>query len=456
MRPTADLPEALAAIDTSPKGRPIAAYFDVDGALIAGRVMEVFATEQLRRRAVGIGDVRRLLRVARGQAKPDDMVAAPLVTLRGKEESDVEALGGRLFAKRIADLIYPEARELVAAHRRKGHSVVLTSSAIHQFIEPLAEALGVDEVLCSRAEAVDGRLTGELTGPAYVGEAKAGAVEKHAADRGVDLKRSFAYASVDDAVPLLSLVGTAQPTNPAKALAAAAEHEGWSSLRFDSRGRPSPETVVRSLAGYGMMVPSLVGGIGMGLLNRDRQQITGYGVSAWIERLFAVTGVTLNVQGEENLWSHRPAVFIYNHRNNFDPYVAIKLVHRDWGSVAKKEIAGPLVGPMQWLTPNVAFIDRSSADKAVEGLKPVTELLRTGVSVLVAPEGTRSVTGQLGRFKKGPFRMAMEADVPLVPIVIRNADQVAAREAGIIRKGTIDVAVLPPVTVSDWTTRRSG
>ena len=48
------------------------------------------------------------------------------------------------------------------------------------------------------------------------------------------------------------------------------------------------------------------------------------------------------MQGEENLWSSRPAVFIYNHRNNFDPYVAIKLVRRDWGSVAKKEIAGPL------------------------------------------------------------------------------------------------------------------
>ena len=200
------------------------------------------------------------------------------------------------------------------------------------------------------------------------------------------------------------------------------------------------------------MLPSLMGGIAMGVLNRDRQQIAGYGVSAWVERLFAITGVTLNVQGEENLWSHRPAVFIYNHRNNFDPYVAIRLVRRDWGSVAKKEIAGPLVGPMQWLTPNVAFIDRSSAEKAVEGLAPVTELLRSGVSVLVAPEGTRSVTGQLGRFKKGPFRMAMEADVPLVPIVIRNADRVASREAGIIRKGTIDVAVLPPVAVSDWTT----
>lgn len=214
--------------------------------------------------------------------------------------------------------------------------------------------------------------------------------------------------------------------------------------------RPSLATVARNAAAYGSMVPSMLGGVVMGALNQDRQQIAEYGVGNWIERLFAFTGVELAVVGEEHLWSHRPAVFIYNHRNNFDPYVAIKLVGRDWGSVAKKEIAGPLTPIMQWLTPNVAFIDRSDSAKAVEGLRPVTELLHQGVSVLVAPEGTRSATGELGEFKKGPFRMAMNAGVPLVPIVIRNADEVATR-GGLVHKGCVDVAVLPPVPVEGWT-----
>jgi putative phosphoserine phosphatase / 1-acylglycerol-3-phosphate O-acyltransferase len=214
--------------------------------------------------------------------------------------------------------------------------------------------------------------------------------------------------------------------------------------------RPSVSAVARSLAAYGSMVPSVLGGAAVGLLNRDRHAITEYGVAAWVDRLFALTGVRLEVTGEQHLWSHRPAVFIYNHRNNFDPYIAIKLVRRDWGSVAKKEIAGPLTPVMAWLTPNVAYIDRSDAQKAVEGLRPVTDLLRTGVSVLVAPEGTRSRTGELGPFKKGAFRMAMTAGVPLVPIVIRNADEVASRE-GLIRPGTVDVAVLPPVPVAGWT-----
>jgi putative phosphoserine phosphatase/1-acylglycerol-3-phosphate O-acyltransferase len=216
--------------------------------------------------------------------------------------------------------------------------------------------------------------------------------------------------------------------------------------------RPELGTIARNAAGYGVMVPSMLGGVAMGALNRDRQLIAEYGVGAWLGRLFALTGVELAVVGEENLWAQRPAVFIYNHRNNFDPYVAIKLVSRDWGSVAKKEIAGPLTPLMRWLTPNVAFIDRSNSEKAVEGLRPVTELLHEGVSVLVAPEGTRSSDGELGTFKKGPFRMAMAAGVPLVPIVIRNADEVATR-AGLISKGTVDVAVLPPVPVTGWTSR---
>ena len=192
---------------------------------------------------------------------------------------------------------------------------------------------------------------------------------------------------------------------------------------------------MRSLAGYGTMLPSMLGGVAVGLLNRDRHEIARYGVSSWVERLFAITGVTLKVQGEENLWSHRPAVFIYNHRNNFDPYVAIKLVHRDWGSVAKQEIAGPLAGPMQWLTPNVAYIDRSDPNKAIEGLAPVTELLRSGVSVLVAPEGTRSITGSSARSRRARSGWRWRRTCPIVPIVIRNADQVATREAQFIREG---------------------
>lgn len=430
MQTNPDLSTTIDAIGIGPRGPKVGAFFDVDDALLAGRLR---------------GGGRTWLPLP-GVRTPVD----PLQELRGTDQADALELGRKHFLDGVASRVYFEAREVLAAHQRKGHTVVLTSSASDHEVAPLAEALGADDVICTEAEVVDGRLTGSRVGAVCAGEARAGAVASYAKDHRIGLARSHAYVSEDGEAPLLHLVGNPHVVNPGRELEGVAASAGWPVLTFDSRGRPDPETLLRSIAAYSTLLPSMLDGVAMGLLNRDRKKIAQYGVATYVERLFALTGVTLRVQGEKNLWSHRPAVFIYNHRSNFDPYVALKLVHRDWGSVGKKEIAGPLTPVMKWLLPNVAFVDRSNTEKALESLQPVTELLSDDVSVLVAPEGTRSRTGELGRFKKGPFRMAMEAGVPIVPIVIRNADSVTSRGGAIIRKGTVDVAVLAPVEVTGW------
>jgi putative phosphoserine phosphatase/1-acylglycerol-3-phosphate O-acyltransferase len=100
---------------------------------------------------------------------------------------------------------------------------------------------------------------------------------------------------------------------------------------------------------------------------------------------------------------------------------------------------------------DAAFIDRDDPKKAVEGLKKVEELARKGLSILIAPEGTRLDTTEVGPFKKGPFRIAMSAGIPIVPIVIRNAEVIAARDSSTFNPGTVDVVVYPPIPVDDWT-----
>jgi putative phosphoserine phosphatase/1-acylglycerol-3-phosphate O-acyltransferase len=100
---------------------------------------------------------------------------------------------------------------------------------------------------------------------------------------------------------------------------------------------------------------------------------------------------------------------------------------------------------------DAAFIDRDDPAKAVEGLKKVEDLARRGISILIAPEGTRLDTTEVGPFKKGPFRIAMSAKIPIVPIVIRNAEVIAARDSSTFNPGTVDVAVYPPIPVDDWT-----
>jgi putative phosphoserine phosphatase/1-acylglycerol-3-phosphate O-acyltransferase len=100
---------------------------------------------------------------------------------------------------------------------------------------------------------------------------------------------------------------------------------------------------------------------------------------------------------------------------------------------------------------DAAFIDRDDTQAAIEGLHKVEELARKGISIMIAPEGTRLDTTEVGPFKKGPFRIAMAAGIPIVPIVIRNAEVIAARDSNTFNAGNVDVAVFPPISTDDWT-----
>ena len=149
-------------------------------------------------------------------------------------------------------------------------------------------------------------------------------------------------------------------------------------------------------------------------------------------------------------------MFVFNHRNNFDIFIVAALVKDNWTVIAKKELeTNPLVGPLGKLM-DAAFIDRADTASAVAALAPIEEAARKGLSIVVAPEGTRldtqSVQG-IGPFKKGAFRIAMATGLPVVPIVIRNSDSVAGRNSTTLNPGTVDVTVLPPVSTADWTVR---
>ena len=104
--------------------------------------------------------------------------------------------------------------------------------------------------------------------------------------------------------------------------------------------------------------------------------------------------------------------------------------------MGKKELEkDPLMGTIGKVM-DAAFIDRDDPKAAVESLHKIEELARKGISVLIAPEGTRLDTTEVGPFKKGPFRIAMAAGVPLVPIVIRNAEVIAERNSSTFNPGT--------------------
>jgi 1-acyl-sn-glycerol-3-phosphate acyltransferase len=162
--------------------------------------------------------------------------------------------------------------------------------------------------------------------------------------------------------------------------------------------------------------------------------------------------VRLRVRGEQNLWDQRPAVFIFNHQSQLDMAILCKLMRDGFTAVAKKELASDPVFGLAFRLAGVAFVDRGGHGDARQALEPAVQRLRDGISVLIAPEGTRSVTPAPGEFKKGAFHMAMQAGVPVVPIVIRNAGELMWRDSVTIRPGCVDVVVHPAIDVSGWTT----
>jgi putative phosphoserine phosphatase/1-acylglycerol-3-phosphate O-acyltransferase len=130
----------------------------------------------------------------------------------------------------------------------------------------------------------------------------------------------------------------------------------------------------------------------------------------------------------------------------------MKLVRSGFTAVGKAEAKRiPLLGPLAQLA-GVAFVERGNTTQARAALAPAVDKIRDErLSLVIAPEGTRSATPRLGPFKKGAFHIARQAGVPVVPIVIRNAGEVMWRGAQTLRPGRVEVAVLAPVPTTGWT-----
>jgi putative phosphoserine phosphatase/1-acylglycerol-3-phosphate O-acyltransferase len=452
----ATLDELLDAIAAAPPGPQIAAFFDYDGTVIDGFSASAFYRHRLRHAEIGPLELAKtLLGAARGIDSAEDFeefLKMALGAWRGRSEEEMGAVGERLFKHEIAGRMHWEAWRLVQAHHSMGHRVVLASSATRFQVEPMARELAVDHVLCTPVEVVDGTMTGRTAGPVLWGEGKARAARALAAEHDLDLDECFAYSNGAEDVPFLEAAGHPVCVDPESALVRVAHERAWPILRCAPRpGTPAPLDVARTVGFYGAMAAAGYAGAAIGLLRRSRKAMVDVTGGVGSDLGLAVAGIDIDiVEGAEHLWSARPCVFVFNHQSKLDTIVVAKLLRSDFTGVAKKEAANvPGFGQFFRLA-GVAFIDRSNPAKAREALTPAVEKLRDGLSLVLAPEGTRSATPRLGPFKKGAFHIAMQAQVPMVPIVLRNVGELMWRGSQVLRPGTIEVCVLPPVDTSDW------
>jgi putative phosphoserine phosphatase/1-acylglycerol-3-phosphate O-acyltransferase len=447
----------LKLIRRAPRGPKVVACFDYDGTVISGYSAEAFYRHRLRTGRLGPIELARTLaasvRGVSSESEFRDLLELSLGAWKGRTESELADLGRSLFKHDIGSRLHTEVWQLVQAHQARGHTVVLASSATRFQVEPMAEELGARHVLYTALEARRGVLTGQLAGAPLWGQAKADALRALIDEHGYEVGRSFAYSNGAEDVPLLESVRVPVAVEPDRALRAEAGRRGWPVVSCRSRGgTPGLLDVARTAGLYAGMGTGFGLGMGVAALRRSRTPLWDLGGSVASDFGLALAGVDVRVRrGGKHLSSARPCVFVFNHQSKLDPVIVMKLLRGGYTGVAKKEAKRiPLFGQFFQLA-GVVFVDRAGRGQARKALEPAVAKVRDeGVSLIIAPEGTRSVTPRLGAFKKGAFHIAMQAGVPMVGIVLRNTGEVMWRGAQVVRSGRVEVEILPPFDTSDW------
>jgi putative phosphoserine phosphatase / 1-acylglycerol-3-phosphate O-acyltransferase len=454
--PVITVDELIERIKTGPGGPKVAAFFDFDGTLIQGYSAGALLAHRARNFELGPDEFVRTMLAALGgpldEAAFKDLLSQGIRGWVGRTEDDLMELGEQLFAQEIAGALFHGAWRLVRAHQNRGHTVVIATSATRMQAQPMARELGVDHALCTELETEHGVLTGGIAGRPPWGEGKLAAVKEFARRGRIPLKNSHAYANGDEDVPFLDSVGFPHPVNPGSALARHAGERGWQVVRFRTRrSQFHPMALARTSALFGSFAAAVGVGAAAGMLTFDRRGAVDMATSLFGRVGGQLGNIRVEVLGEQHT-THRPAVFFINHQSTLiDAMATSRVVQRGFTVVAKAEVKRiPVLGQLLTLA-DVAFVERSDTSKAISAMQPAVDRLRAGVSIVLAPEGTRSLSPRVGAFKKGGFHLARDAGVPIVPIVIRNAGEIMWRNARVVQEGTIEVVVHEPVPTAGWT-----
>ncbi len=171
----------------------------------------------------------------------------------------------------------------------------------------------------------------------------------------------------------------------------------------------------------------------------------------WGKSILVVSRIKVSVKGLSNIDPSSPYIYMPNHQSNFDIPVLLGHLTVQFRWLAKMELFKiPIFGRAMR---NVGYIsiDRSNRQSAFESLKVAVEKIKSGVSVLIFPEGTRSRDGKIRPFKKGGFVMAIDSGVPIVPVVITGTRAIMPKGRFRVYPGHVSMVIYKPIETSTYT-----
>lgn len=170
----------------------------------------------------------------------------------------------------------------------------------------------------------------------------------------------------------------------------------------------------------------------------------------WGRLILFISGVDVAVEGASRIDPDRSCIYMANHQSNFDIPVLLAHLPVQFRWLAKAELFKiPLFGQAMRGCGYIS-IDRTDRDSAFQSLREAARIIKSGTSVVIFPEGTRSLDGRIRPFKKGPFVLAIDAGVPIVPVVIHGTWHIMPKKRLTIKPCKVKLSILPSVGTTGY------
>ena len=170
----------------------------------------------------------------------------------------------------------------------------------------------------------------------------------------------------------------------------------------------------------------------------------------WAALMLRVVGARVTWEGLERRHTDRPVIYLANHQSNVDIWAMIRVMPLSTRFVAKQSLFRiPFLGSAMRAAGFIA-IDRTDRHRAIASLRAAAAQISAGSSVVLYPEGTRSQDGQLQPLKKGPFHLAVQSQVPIVPMVVQGTRAIMRPGSLEVRPGPAQVRFLPWIEPEEY------
>ncbi len=411
-----------------------AAFFDLDRTLLAGASGEVFshamkAAGLVSRSIPGESLLFKLFNTV-GETLPSMALARQGAALaKGKSRAAIQSAAEQAGPKLVA-MVQPLAAGLFAEHRAAGRPIVLATTTPYDLVKPLADLLGLDDVVATRYGVnADGTYDGTITGPFVWSAGKLAAVREWAERNGVDLAQSFAYSDSVYDTPLLAAVGSPYVVNPDPRMVLVAAARRWPVLdlsgrrgdRADDGGDDENHEPHDEREGHGMAKIPVV--------NLEIQRL-----ALSFTHPFFFPYAKFDIAGTENIPSTGPAIIVGNHRSYFDSAamaLTIAKTERTVRFLGKKEVFdAPIVGQIAAAMGGIR-VDRGTGSD--EPLAAAAEALANGDLVAIMPQGTiprgRAFFDPKLKGRWGAARLAALTGAPVIPVGLWGTEKVWPRSA---------------------------